>query len=300
MQVLPVAGRQAPAPADTAEQLLGLIDGNRRRSRRETVIAATVVMACVVLAAVVGKFDLGRLVEGVPKLGDFLSRLVPNLRADHLIADVGAWYWGLGKWLDLLLVTLLMAMLATTLGTIIGGCLGFAASRNLVRRRLVYFAARRALEVTRTVPDLVWALVFVFAFGLGPLAGVLAIAVHTIGAQGKLFAEANENIDMHPVEGVRAAGGNWLEEIAYGVIPQVLPNYVSYSFWRFEVNVRLATVVGFVGAGGIGLELYEALGLGYFDDAGAILLIVAVTVMLIDMMSEALRLRLSGVVGAKL
>jgi phosphonate transport system permease protein len=148
--------------------------------------------------------------------------------------------------------------------------------------------------VARTVPDLVWALIFLFAFGLGPLAGVLAILVHTLGAQGKLFAEVNENADIRPIEGVRASGGTWIDEIAFGLLPQVSPNYISYTLWRFEMNIRSATIIGFVGAGGIGMELYESISLNYFDDAGAILIIVFLAVTLIDMASEALRLQITG------
>jgi len=250
--------------------------------------------ACAATAAHVAQFEPARLLEGLPKLGDYLARLVPPVRPGHLIEDVREWYWGLGKWLGLLGTTLLMALLATSLGTLGGALLGFPASRNLVRSGAVYWVCRRLLEVARAVPDLVWALVFVFAFGLGPLAGVLAIALHSLGAQGKLFAEANENIDMRPVEGVRAAGGRWVDEIAYGVLPQVLPNYVSYTFWRLEINVRLATIIGFVGAGGIGMELYDAISLNHLADASAILVIVAAAVYAIDMLSEHLRLRLAG------
>jgi phosphonate transport system permease protein len=187
-----------------------------------------------------------------------------------------------------------MALFATAAGTVLGAALSFAAARNLGAPAPLVFLVRRALEIARTVPDLVWALVFLFAFGLGPLAGVLAIAIHTLGAQGKLFAEANENIDMQPLEGVRASGGSWLDEIAVGALPQVLPNYISYALWRFEINVRSATIIGFVGAGGIGMELYDALSLGYYDDAGAILLIVLATVVLIDLVSEWARARVVG------
>jgi len=100
---------------------------------------------------------------------------------------------------------------------------------------------------------------------------------------------------MRPLEGVRACGGSWLDEMTVGLLPQVLPNYISYTFWRFEINVRSATIIGFVGAGGIGMELYEAISLSYFDDAGAILLLVFITVMLIDIASEALRTKISNV-----
>ena len=145
------------------------------------------------------------------------------------------------------------------------------------------------LEIARTVPDIVWALLFVFAFGIGPVAGILAITTHTLGAQGKLFAEVNENISPLPLDGIRSAGGNWFHEMRFGVLPQVLPNYLSYTFWRFELNVRSATIVGFVGAGGIGHDLFTAIQLLYFSDVGAILLIIVATIMAIDILSERIR-----------
>ena len=111
---------------------------------------------------------------------------------------------------------------------------------------------RRFCELCRTVPELVFALMFVIAFGLGPVAGVLAVAIHTLGALGKLFAEVVENIDMKPVEGVSATGAHWTTAMRYGALPQTMSNFVSYTLLRFEVNVRGATVMGFVGAGGIG------------------------------------------------
>jgi phosphonate transport system permease protein len=202
---------------------------------------------------------------------------------------MGEWYWDLDKWLGSLLNTLLMAWLATVLGTALGGVFSFFAARNLARRYLTYWVTRRALEIARTVPDIVWALLFVIAFGIGPVAGILAITVHTVGAQGKLFAEVNENISPLPIDGIRAAGGTWFEEIRFAVLPQVLPNYMSYTFWRLELNVRSATIVGFVGAGGIGHDLFTSIQLLYFADAGAILLIIVATIMLIDMLSEAFR-----------
>jgi phosphonate transport system permease protein len=251
--------------------------------------------AALALAAHVSQFDLARLVMGLPRIGDFLSGMVPKLTADNLWADLVYWYWGLDKWLYLLWTTLMMALFGTVAGTTLGAIFSLFAARNLGAPRWSIFFVKRMLEIARTVPDLVFALVFLFAFGLGPLAGVLAIALHTLGAQGKLFAEVNENVDMRPLEGVRACGGSWIDEMTVGLFPQVLPNYVSYTFWRFEINVRSATIIGFVGAGGIGMELYEAISLSYFDDAGAILLLVFITVMLIDIASEALRTKISNV-----
>jgi phosphonate transport system permease protein len=265
--------------------------------RQKTIYAALFwggFVACVIAAAITANFNLWTLVQGLPRTTEFLVKMVPPIHLDSFAADVAEWYWGIGKWLDSLLNTLLMAYLATVLGTIFGGAMSFFAARNLTRSYLVYWCTRRALEIARTVPDIVWALLFVIAFGIGPLAGVLAITIHTIGAQGKLFAEVNENISPLPIEGVRSSGGNWFQELRFGVLPQVLPNYMSYAFWRIELNVRSATIVGFVGAGGIGHDLFTSIQLLYFADAGAILLIVVVTIMLIDILSERFRHRVIG------
>jgi phosphonate transport system permease protein len=163
-----------------------------------------------------------------------------------------------------------------------------------VGRYSVYFLFRRTLEVARAVPELVYALIFVFAFGLGPLPGVLAIAIHTAGALGKLFSEVNENIDSSSVEGVRAAGGNWFQVIRFAVLPQVLPNFASYALLRFEINVRAAAIIGFVGAGGIGQELFFVIRQFIYADVSAIVLMIIVSVCLIDITCEKLRHRWIG------
>ncbi len=246
-------------------------------------------LLCVIVAGITAKFDVAKLIQGLPRTTEFLIKMIPPIQMSTFAADMAEWYWGIDKWLESLLNTLLMAYLATVLGTLIGGALSFFAARNLAPNYLTYWLVRRSLEIARTVPDLVWALLFVMAFGIGPLPGVLAITLHTIGAQGKLFAEVNENISPLPGDGIRAAGGTWFHEIRFGVIPQVMPNYLSYSFWRVELNVRSASIVGFVGAGGIGHDLFTSIQLLYFSDAGAILLIVVTTIMLIDMLSEKFR-----------
>jgi phosphonate transport system permease protein len=269
----------------------------RRRKAAYSLLFWVCFVFCVVAAGITAKFDVWTLIHGLPRTGEFLSRMVPPIGVSTFATDIQEWYWGIGKWLESLLNTLLMAYLATVLGTLIGGAMSFFAARNLAPNYLTYWLVRRLLEVARTVPDIVWALLFVMAFGIGPLPGVLAITMHTIGAQGKLFAEVNENISPFPPEGIRAAGGNWLHEICFGVIPQVMPNYMSYAFWRIELNVRSATIVGFVGAGGIGHDLFTSIQLLYFADAGAILLIVVTTVMAIDMVSERFRQSAIGKAG---
>lgn len=148
---------------------------------------------------------------------------------------------------------------------------------------------RRLMDLFRSINELVFAMLFVVAVGLGPFAGVLALWVHTTGILAKLFAEAVEAIDPHPVEGVRATGARGIEEIAYGVIPQVMPLWLSYSLYRFESNVRSASVIGLVGAGGIGQVLWEIIRSFQFQQTCAIMLVIVVTVTLIDAASQQLR-----------
>jgi phosphonate transport system permease protein len=145
------------------------------------------------------------------------------------------------------------------------------------------------MDLCRCINELVFAMLFVAAVGLGPFAGVLALFVHTTGILAKLFAEAVEAIDPHPVEGIRATGANLLEEIVYGVIPQVMPLWISYALYRFESNVRSASVVGLVGAGGIGLTIWEVVRAFQFPQACAVIAIIFAAVIIIDAASQWLR-----------
>jgi phosphonate transport system permease protein len=277
------------APRSPSARFADEYASHRRRKRVYAALFGAAFLACILAAGVTAKFDIPTLIQGLPRTTEFLVKLVPPIGMATFSADVREWYWDINKWAGSLLNTLLMAWLATVLGTLIGGFLSFFAARNLAGHYLIYWTTRRVLEIARTVPDIVWALMFVIAFGIGPMAGILAITMHTIGAQGKLFAEVNENISPLPIDGIRSAGGNWWQEIRYAVLPQVLPNYLSYTFWRLELNVRSATIVGFVGAGGIGHDLFTSVQLLYFSDAGAILLIIVATIMAIDMLSERFR-----------
>jgi phosphonate transport system permease protein len=209
-----------------------------------------------------------------------------------VIYDVQEWYWGLFKWLRKLGETILIAYVSTFLGFVGGFFLCFLAAGNLGVSTWLRVATRRFFEFCRTVPDLVFALIFVMAFGLGPMAGVLAIAIHTIGALGKLFYEVVENIDQKPVEGLTATGASWVQTVRFAVLPQVLANFASYLLLRFEINVRGASVIGFVGAGGIGQNLMEAIRKFYYTDVSAILLLIVLTVTAIDIMTEMIRRKL--------
>jgi phosphonate transport system permease protein len=261
----------------------------RRRRRLTTALGLSLFLALLLASAVIGNFNPAALVEGAPKLGEYVQRTLPTLRWTSLGADLAYWFYGLRKWLELLLETVLMAYLATLIGSLGALLLCFYGASNLSPNAWSYQLARRVAEFFRTIPDLVFALIFVFAFGLGPLPGILAIALHSLGANGKLFAEANENIDMAPVDGLRASGANWVQTMRFAVIPQVLPNYASYVLWRFEINVRTAAVMGFVGAGGIGMELITAVRSLYYEDISAILILIVLTVSLIDIGCEKLR-----------
>ncbi len=229
---------------------------------------------------------------GIPRLGEYIEKTIPTLRWDSLGADLANWFWRWKIWMELLFETILIAFMATVFGVIGGFLLSFPASRNLAPNRWVLWITRRYLEIARTVPELVWALIFVFCFSVGPMAGVLAIGLHATGALGKLYSEVNENIDMRPLEGVKAAGGTWFDQIRYGAVPQVLPNIISYTLLRFEINVRASSIIGYVGAGGLGQEFRTAMSFQEYTDLSALFVIIFVTVMIIDYGSEKLRHRI--------
>jgi phosphonate transport system permease protein len=242
----------------------------------------------------VSDFNPIKLMTGLPKAWNYVAGTFPQLHVETLWADIAEWYWGIKYWLRLLLETLLMGFVGTVLGGAVALLLCFSASRNLIENSVIYFVSRRVLEFLRTVPELVFALIFIFAFGLGPFAGVLAIAVHSAGSLGKLFAEVNENVDTRPIEGVRAAGGTWPMIMRLGVIPQALPNYASYLLLRMEINVRGAAVLGVVGAGGIGEDLYVAIRQFEYPDISAIMLLLIAMTSVIDIVCESIRHRLIG------
>jgi phosphonate transport system permease protein len=250
-------------------------------------------LAAVLVAARVGEVDRARLAQGLPMAADYIWRTIPVLRWQSLGADLAEWMWGLDLWLGLLLDTLLIAYTGTVLGAAAALLLSFPAAATLAPRWAVALS-RRVLEFARTVPTLVFALVFVYAFGLGPLAGVIALALHTMGALGKMFAEVHENADPGPVESLYAAGASWPQAMRYGVLPQSLPGLLSFGLLRFEINVREASVLGIVGAGGIGEELYLSVRQFTYPDISAIVLLILLTVLAIDLLCGALRARVIG------
>ncbi len=185
-------------------------------------------------------------------------------------------------------VTIEIALWGTVLAVVCAIPLGIMSSDNVVPW-YIYQPVRRLMDAARAINEMVFAMLFVVAVGLGPFAGVLALWVHTTGVLAKLFSEAVEAIDPQPVEGIRASGASLLEEVIYGVIPQVMPLWISYSLYRFESNVRSATVVGMVGAGGIGVLLWEMIRSFAFRETCTILILIVITVTVFDVISQQLR-----------
>ena len=282
-------------PEHQLAQLMAHYARDVARRRRNALTALAVLIILTFLAGRFGEVELGKLVHHLSGLTSYFGRIMPKLRPDHLTGDVAGWYWDFGGWLKLLFDTILIAFLATLSGTIGAALLSCLVAENLAPSKIVRWVIKRLFEFCRTVPDLVFALLFVSAFGLGPLAGVLAISIHTFGTLGKMFTEALESIDMNPVEGVRSAGARFVDTVRFAALPQILPNLASYTLLRFEINVRASSIVGFVGAGGIGQDLFVAIRKFYHTDVSAILLMIIVTVSIMDVLTSRIRHHLSPV-----
>jgi len=212
---------------------------------------------------------------------------IRTLAADFIPPDFTDWRLFLEKTID----TLAVAVWGTVIAFVIAVPLGLFGAGTLAHP-FVRAPVRLFMDACRAINEIVFALLFVAAVGLGPFAGVLALVIHTAGVLGKLFSESVEAADPKPMEGVRATGASALQEIVYGLIPQVWPLWLSYAFYRFESNVRAATVLGIVGAGGIGQMLYESIRGFDYGRAGAILIVIIVAVTVIDRLSGVLRKKL--------
>ena len=264
------------------------------RKRLRTASATIATAGVLAFSAVGAEVNLPTLVAKIGNFVSYFDRILTLEDGRRVWFDASEWFWGWRKWMSLLGETILISYVGTLAGATLAFGLNFLAADNTSPAPWLRFAVKRLLEFCRTVPDIVFALIFVIAFGLGPMAGVLAIAIHSIGALGKLFSEIVENVDMKPVEGVRATGANWLACMRFAVTPQIIAGVASYTLLRFEINVRGASVMGFVGAGGIGQELVVAIRKFYYSDVSAILLLIIATVFIIDIGTGWLRGRLFG------
>jgi len=240
-----------------------------------------VIIAVVLIWAGAGAgLNPDKLVSGLPNMGDFLARLFPPT------------FDKFGIIARLLIETLQMAVVGTVLGALASLLLSFGAASNIAPR-WVYTGCRWILNVLRSIPELIYALMFVSAVGLGPFAGILAIVLGSVGSIGKIYAEAMESVQPGPVEALTAVGADKRQIITYAILPQAAPLLVSYTLLLFEGNVRGATILGLVGAGGIGLELTTAMRMYDYGHLCAIILSIIVLVSIIDRLSALIRAKLS-------
>jgi len=285
---------------------------------RRVYTAVTIGVFLVVLFASL-KFandaNAGKFFERLPYMFDFIRSFVPDspmeiiramfdlpspyadgsLKYDytadrHYITDT----FYIPNFFYQLIITINIALVSTIIGSAIAFLLCFFASTNLVGAGPVRFVVRRIMEILRAFPEIVIAGLLTAILSIGPIAAIIAITVHTIGALGKLFFEVVENSDMKPDEGLRAAGASWVERVRFAIVPQVLPNFVSYTLLRAEVNVRASTIIGAVGGGGIGEVFRLAIGRDHAAKTYAIIILLLVSVIAIDQFSSWLRRRLIG------
>jgi phosphonate transport system permease protein len=226
-----------------------------------------------------------RLSDGMVRLGGFLRLMLPP--------DAGSWAEAL-KYLHALGETVSIAFLGTLGGALLALPVSLLAARNVVANRIVQFMTRRSLDTIRGVDTLIWALIWVGVVGLGPFAGILAVICSDFGSFGKLFSEAIEAADKNPAEGVRSAGGNHLHGVRFGLLPQVIPILLSQVLYYFESNTRSATIIGIVGAGGIGLQLAEQIRVLEWQKVSFLILLILVAVTAIDWISGKLRFAIIG------
>ncbi|GLQ55655.1 phosphonate ABC transporter, permease protein PhnE [Devosia nitrariae] len=286
-------------------------------TRRLYTIGTLLVLAVVLVGALIFANDAsaGKFLDRLPYLLDFIKTFTPDdpveiVRAlfdlpspyadgsfkydyeegrHYLFGDVY-----LPEYFYQMLVTLNIAFLSTLVGGLFAFCLCFFAATNLVGAGPVRFIVRRVFELLRAFPEIVIAGLFAAILSLGPIAAIFAVSLHTIGALGKMFFEIVENADMKPDDGLKASGANWFERVRFGIVPQVLPNLVSYFLLRAEINVRASTIIGAVGGGGIGEVFRQSIGRDHAAKTYAIVILLFLTIVAVDQLSGWLRHRLVG------
>lgn len=247
------------------------------------VVSIAAVIGLAILAVLDLDMSLARILNGLSRLGTFVVMMMPPSPEGRLTVFVEA----LGQ-------TLAIAFLGTLTAAILAFPVAFLAARNVVPNIFVHFAARRAFDVIRSVDVLIWALIWINVVGLGPFAGALAIACSDVGSFGKLFSEAIETADRKAVEGITASGGSALHRIGFALVPQILPVIASQVLYFFESNTRSATIIGIVGAGGIGSYLTELIRVLDLQQVAFLVLMILVTVAAIDFVSSRLRFAIIG------
>lgn len=263
----------------TTPAIDGLMALERRGWYRSAFQASLIAGVILVCAAQTGLLDAQRLAEGGPAMWTLAGEMFPP---DFSSAR---------KWIVPVIDTLAMSVAGTALAVLLSIPLGFCAARNTAPNPTIYWMARGTLNVFRAIPELIMGIVFVAAVGFGALPGVLALGLHSVGMVGKFFSEAIEHAHVAPVEAARAAGGTTTQVIYHGVVPQIIPQFADVIMYRWEYNFRASTVMGMVGAGGIGLELMGSLRIMQYTEVSAILLVILAMVTLVDGLSSLLRKR---------
>ena len=257
-------------------------DGRSDAVRRGLRFVVLIFVAAFLIASVRAvELSPRELAQGLPDLWNLLTRMFPPAVAPDFLSTVAL----------ASLETLQMAVVGTIIAAILSLPLAVLAAKNLTPGRILYAASRSIIIFTRAVPDLIWALIFVAAVGLGPFPGTLALGIHSIGMLGKLYAEAMEEIDHGQVEALRSTGAHPLQTFAYGVVPQVLPQVVGLTLYRWDINIRGSVVLGLVGAGGIGFELTTSQRLFQYGEVLTILIFVFVIVLIVEQTSTYIRER---------
>lgn len=264
-----------------------LQEQRRLAGRRRLVELAVLCAFIITFGAGIVSLDISwsRIVNGIGRLGQFGALMFPP--------DPGSWQKAL-TYLYALGETVAIAFLGTLTAAILAFPFSFLAAKNVVTNRIMHFLARRSFDTIRGIDTLVWALIWVSVVGLGPFAGIMALVCSDFGSFGKLFSEATEAADRRPVEGVLSTGGSHLHSVRFGLVPQVMPIIASQVLYYFESNTRSATIIGIVGAGGIGLQLAEQIQTLEWQAVAFLIVMILVTVALIDFISSHLRFAIIG------
>ena len=277
---------QRPDLSNTREAYLDMV-------RRKRMYGGILLVLFVSLMAsgwwLADRRNAGGFWDGLPQTLDLPAEVLSEAWTNR--ANLPGLLW---KYVPALIETLNIAAVATLLGALAAMALSLLATRGLARWPRLIPVFRRSMDALRAIPEIVIALVLIYVLGGGPVPAVIAIALHTGGALGKLFSEVAENADLKPIEGLASVGANWSQRMWLGVIPQVAPNWLSYGLLRFEINVRASAILGFVGEGGIGYDLKLAMqwGQGRYDEVVAIFLLLFLTIVLIDRVSDHYRHKL--------
>jgi phosphonate transport system permease protein len=262
------------------------------KKRRLYSMAGIVLVAAVLISGygLANDLNSGGFLTGMKQFFDYPSEIVKEAWAAGF-----SFFLVMGRFFPALVETLNIAGAASITGGALAVVLAFLGSANLgVKPLVVITIVRRIMDIMRAFPELIIALFLIFILGSSPVPAMIAIAFHTAGALGKLFSEVNENADADPVEGLASCGATWLQRMRYGILPQVLPNYLSYFMLRFEINVRASAILGFVGAGGIGTELRRTIGWGKGagHETAALFVLLILSIFVIDQLSSFIRRRL--------